>query len=390
MKIAIFTDTFPPEINGVATSCSQLRKVLMSHGHTVYIFCTGEKSEFDLEEKIIRIKGKNLKKIYGYKLAFMFNHRISRLVKSLDLDLIHVQTEYGVGYMGHALAIKYKIPLVYTYHTMMEDYAYYVTHGHFDKLARKVVRKYIKYFSVTSDEVVSPSEATKKYLQSLKINKFVNVVPTGFDFMMFINSRKNKEKSLILRKTLQIPDNFKIFLCLGRIAKEKSFDVILRAFHAYLIKHPDLKAKLLVVGDGPYLDDLKRIGKEEELDEHVIYVGKVPYESVPDYYALSDIYLNASLTETQGLTYMEAMASGTILLVKETDCLKDVLFDGENGFYFNNSEDFEKKLNNILKLKDRELNKIRENALKTVDRYDIEKFYENIMNTYKRALRRGF
>ena len=152
----------------------------------------------------------------------------------------------------------------------------------------------------------------------------------------------------------------------------------------------NVKAKLLIVGDGPYFKDLKKLVDYEHIGEDVIFTGKIPQDEVQNYYALADIYLNASVTETQGLTYMEAMASKVILLTKEADFLKNVIIDKKNGFYFNNQDEFNDKVNYILKLNESQKAAIINAALKTIDYYSDENFYKNIMIAYNRALRDNY
>ncbi|MCI6789100.1 MAG: glycosyltransferase [Mollicutes bacterium] len=388
MRIAIFTDTFTPEINGVATSCASLFNTLKKYGHEVYLFTTGEKTAINKEENLIRIKGAELKKLYGYRLVFPRNKKSMDELKKIKFDIIHVNTEYGVGLIGYSAAKRFKIPLVYTYHTMLENYTYYITHGWklFDFFSKKLLRKLTKRYVNNATEIIAPSVATKEYLQSLKINKYINVVPTGFDFSRYLNASNNKDEINKLKKELNISDDTKIFLCLGRVAKEKSFDVLVRYFYNYMSKN-NVKAKLLIVGDGPYFKDLKKLVDYEHIGEDVIFTGKIPQDEVQNYYALADIYLNASVTETQGLTYMEAMASKVILLTKEADFLKNVVIDKKNGFYFNNQDEFNDKVNYILKLNESQKAAIINAALKTIDYYSDENFYKNIMIAYNRALR---
>ncbi len=389
MRIAIFTDTFTPEINGVATSCASLFNVLKKNGHDVYLFTTGKETVIDEDKHIIRLKGKTLKKLYGYRLVFPKNRKAIYEFKKLNFDIIHVNTEYGVGLIGFNISKKFDIPLVYTYHTMLENYTYYITHNlHlFDYFAKKMLRKLTKKYCNDSTEIIAPSIATKDYLISLKINKYINVVPTGFDFTRFLNTDRNSKKILEIKKTLQIPDNYKIFLCLGRVAKEKSFDLIIQYFNDFLLSHNYIKAKLLIVGDGPYLNELKKLVVKDNIGNDVIFVGKVMQSEVNYYYALSDIYLNASITETQGLTYMEAMASKTLLLTRRANFLENVIIDYKNGFYFDNQKEFNEKIDFILSLNEKQKEMISNNALKTIDCYSDDTFYKNIMIAYNRALK---
>lgn len=386
MKIGIFTDTFAPEINGVATSCESLFNVLKKQGHDVYLFTTGKKTFYDANTHIYRIHGLFLKQLYGYRLVSPLRCKIYKFIKNLHLDVIHINTEYGVGLIGIHSAKKFKIPIAYTYHTNLDDYTYYVTKGILDKQAKKLLSKILKKYCSDVDELIVPSVATKERLQKIGVKKYFNVVPTGFDFSRFDNIIE-PEKLAEIKKTLQISDENKILLCLGRLAKEKSFDVIISNFKAFLDRTKKFNYKLLIVGDGPARKSLDKLVNKYHLTSNVIFVGKVPLERVQYYYQLADVYLNASTTETQGLTYMEAMASNLIVLSKKANYLNDIIIDGVSGFYFESNRDFFDKLNIIMNLSQEEADKIRKVAKDKISIYSSEKFYENIMKVYKRAIR---
>lgn len=386
MKIGIFTDTFAPEINGVATSCESLFNVLKKQGHDVYLFTTGKKTFYDAHTHIYRIHGLFLKQLYGYRLVSPLRCKIYKFIKNLHLDVIHINTEYGVGLIGIHSAKKFKIPIAYTYHTNLDDYTYYVTKGILDKQAKKLLSKILKKYCSDVDELIVPSVSTKERLQKIGVKKYFNVVPTGFDFSRFDNIIE-PEKFAEIKKTLQISDENKILLCLGRLAKEKSFDVIISNFKAFLDRTKKFNYKLLIVGDGPARKSLDKLVDKYHLTSNVIFVGKVPLERVQYYYQLADVYLNASTTETQGLTYMEAMASNLIVLSKKANYLNDIIIDGISGFYFESNKDFFDKLNIIMNLSKEEADKIRKIAKDKISIYSSEKFYENIMKVYKRAIR---
>lgn len=165
MKIGLFSDTYPPEINGVATATATLCKVLKNHGHEVIVVTTAPKNQKKItyENGVCRIPGIVMKRLYDYKLTWIWNKRVANFIKKFDLDIIHVQTEIGIGIFARLIAKKYKIPLVYTYHTMYEDYTYYVTKGkkHFDKFAKKVVAEFSKAVGDSSTEFTTTSEKTK-------------------------------------------------------------------------------------------------------------------------------------------------------------------------------------------------------------------------------------
>jgi 1,2-diacylglycerol 3-alpha-glucosyltransferase len=186
MNIALFSDTYPPEINGVATSTFNLRKVLHEHGHNVVVVTTNpfsKKVTFDGET--IRIPGAELKHLYGYRAAGVFNQEAYDLLVKFQPDIVHVQTDAGIGIFGNIVASRLRSARVYTYHTMYEDYTYYATKGHFERFARNVVRYYVRAKSDRVTELIAPSEKIKDYLRAIGVDSYINVIPTGIEFSKF-------------------------------------------------------------------------------------------------------------------------------------------------------------------------------------------------------------
>ena len=169
MNIALFTDTYVPEINGVATSVDSLYKSLKKRGHNCYIVTTGSEENAGFKDNVLRIKGFELKKLYGYRLSPLFSNEAFKVLESLKLDVIHINTPFTIGQFGFTVATKLDIPVVYTYHTMLEDYTYYATKGYFDRFSKWTVREFTRSDMERSTEIIAPSEKTLNYLRSIAI-----------------------------------------------------------------------------------------------------------------------------------------------------------------------------------------------------------------------------
>ncbi len=389
MNIAIFTDTFLPEINGVATSCNSVFTLLNKYGHNCYVVTTTSEKHVTFENNVIRIPGVNLKHLYGYRMAFIYNKEAFKILKSLDLDLVHINTEYGIGQFGFICAKKLNLATVYTYHTMYEDYSYYITKGYFDRISKWTLREFCRSCMEQANEIISPSKKTEIYIRSIGLEKNINIVPTGFDFSRF-NVNKDDPKVLDILCKYNISNDDKVLLCLGRLAKEKSFDVIIDGFNNYVKKYNPNNVKLLFVGDGPARKELEEQVTSYGLNNLITFVGKVSLNEVPYYYASSNVFLNASISETQGLTFMEAMAGHTVILCRYDNNLVDVINDKVSGFFFNDINDFNVKLEEILNMSEEELDKVRDNAYKSIDKFSESNFYKNIIEVYKRAIRKNW
>lgn len=389
MRIGIFTETFTPDINGVVTSVVSLKKALEAHGHEVYVVTNHAniiKTVYDEENRILRLPGIKLDFLYGYKISSPIQLQANKTIKDWNLDVIHIQQEFGIGTYGRFLASHWEIPLLNTYHTTYEDYTHYVNildSSLVEKFSKKVVEIYSKSFTKRSNIIISPSEKTKEMLEGYGINKLIKVIPTGLDLENFnVANTSETEKEEIISKYNINPDDT-IFTYVGRIAKEKSIDEVIIAFSE--IKEKALKAKLLIVGGGPDLDDLKKFASKLDLNDYVFFEGQVDSSEVAKYYHTAHAFISASTTETQGLTYIEALASGLAVFAKEDDVLNQIVIEGETGYFFADSSELASKIETFIKHPEVK-EEIYQNALAMSKKYSLEEYYNKIIETYKEAI----
>ena len=388
MRIGLFSDTYPPEINGVATATQTLYNAFKKKGHDVFVVTTNPFSNKTIfENDILRIPGITLKSLYSYQLAGFIHPKVTKIIKKLKLDVIHVQTEAGIGIYGRILSNKLRIPLIYTYHTMYVDYTYYVTKGVLDPAAKGIVKKWTKTISSSVTEMTTPSTKTKNALREYGVDRYINVIPNGIDLEMFEEANIDKDFINKFKKEHHIENKF-ILLSLGRIAKEKANDVLFEGYASYIKSNKMHNTVLLVVGDGPDKENLEKIAFELGISKDVIFVGKVPHEQVPYFYFMSDLYLSASTSETQGLTFIEAIAAKTLVLCRYDENLEDVIKEGKTGFFFNNNSSFISKLDYIISLNQEEKDRIILNAYNENKRFSIDTFYERMLEVYNRARRK--
>ena len=208
------------------------------------------------------------------------------------------------------------------------------------------------------------------------------VVPTGIQLEKFKSTNHDKEKVLALKESLGIKKDEFVYFFLGRISKEKSIDVLLDAF-AKIEK--DVEAKFLIVGDGPAMSELKDRVKKLKIESKVIFTGFVNWTEVGLYYQVGDAIINASVTETQGLTYIEALAASLPVIVKYDACLLDVINDNDNGLFFRNNEELPLMMKNIYADKDLSA-RLKENASKSIEKYSQECYASNALKAYNRAI----
>lgn len=388
MRIAIFTDTYPPFINGVSTSCNNLVNVLKEKGHDVLVICPRpDDGPMIIEEGIIKMPGILLKKLYGYRMTKFYDRKVFHLIKKFNPDVIHTHTDFTVAIFSRFIAKKLHIPYIYTYHTSIEEYTYYVTHGFFDRAARWITQKYSKISTNNTTEFITPSDKTKDHIRSIGNERYINVIPSGIDFSLFADEN-DPEKVRTFKEQYHYKPETKTILLLGRLAQEKSTDYSIRCFAEYVKKHPEKDVRFVIVGDGPQKEEYELLAHELQISQKVHFIGFVPPEEVSFYYHLADIFTSASVTETQGLTYLEAMASGTIVLARFDNNLVDVIVEGHTGFFFSNEQAFVDKADFIFALNDEQREAIKISTRKMLEQYSIEKFYDNIIEVYTRAVRK--
>lgn len=382
MKIGLFTDTYYPQINGVATSVLMLKKNLEKRGHQVYVFTTTDPKADGDEINVYRVP--SIPFISARRVGMFYNPRLSKIIKRIGLDVIHTHTEFSLGIFGRAMAKELNIPFLHTYHTIYEDYTHYIGKlGIFDPIAKMAVRKISINFCNSADKVIVPTNKVKKLLLSYNLKKDISVIPTGIELNKFSKENFNFYEVQNLRENLGIREKDKILLYIGRLAKEKNIEEILIAMKYYLKDKDDVK--LLLIGDGPEREILEEKAKELEIDKKTVFAGERAWSDIGIYYQLGDVFVSASQSETQGLTYIEALASGVPVVAKADNCLEGVLNNDVNGYAFYNQQDFIKALDSILynNLKKESLSI---EAVKATEKFSAEHFAYKVEELYKNML----
>ena len=327
MNIGIFTDSYFPQLSGVATSIKTLKDALEEQGHNVFIFTTTDPhiKKGTVEANIFRFSSVPFISFTDRRVAFRGFFEATKVAREVKLDIVHTQTEFALGMIGKYVAHQLKIPAIHTYHTMYEDYLHYVLNGHL--LRPYHVKQFTNAYLKNMDGVIAPSKRVEALLKRYRVNIPMRVIPTGVD----INSL-NKPETVDVRKELDIPDDVPVLLTLSRVAEEKKIDRILNAMPEILDEFP--QTRLVIAGDGPDMEVLQEQVERLTLEDSVIFTGDIPHDDVGSYYKMADLFVSASDTETQGLTYIEALASGTKCVVYDTDYTEHVFDDEEFGKVF--------------------------------------------------------
>ncbi len=379
MRIGLFTDCYYPQINGVVTSVMLLRNELIKQGHEVTVITVKVPDYTEKEEGIIRINSIPFSRWKEFRVAIPFIFSVYRKIRHLNFDIIHTHTEFTVGLIGRFFSVHLQIPVVHTFHTIYEDYTHYIgSIKTVQSLVKKFIAKSSKEYVKPYSAIIVPTEKTKNLMIKYKVKSPIYILPTGIDLEKFGNPDPDKVSEI--KKEFEISSSTPVILVLGRISEEKSIDLIVRQMPVILEKTP--LAKLVIVGDGPFRKSLEEITANLNISTNVYFTGRVCFEEVPNYYAISNVFVSASKTETQGLTIMEAMASGIPVVVYDDDNVAGVVFHGKSGMLFETPEELTFSLLEVL-TDTAKAKQLSIEGLKSVNNLSKEIFARNAIKIYR-------
>jgi glycosyltransferase involved in cell wall biosynthesis len=322
MRIGLLVDVYKPHVSGITNVVSQHKKALEAQGHKAFVFTLGNLDYEDEELRIIRSPAIPLSDT-GYYLNFSFARTARNKCKTMDI--LHAQHPFVTGRIAVRYGKRYGIPVVYTNHTRYDLYVQHYLPLLPDALAHTFLETYLPSFTSQCDLVIAPSKGLHDVLRSYGVTSHIEIVPNGIDLEPFQNPRTRHP-----RAELGLPESAKVMIYVGRIAPEKNLAFLLRAFAVVSQELPE--TYLLLVGDGPEVDNLRDQAQKSGVGEKVIFTGRVEYEDVSGYLSMADAFVTASVTEVHPLSVIEAMAVGLPVLGIESPGVSDTVVDGVNGF----------------------------------------------------------
>lgn len=390
MNVVIFTDTYYPETNGIAVTSKILVDVLKNNGHQVLIVTSTYNNKIPSNEpNIYYISFPKKKRRSLFTTINVFNTHIFRHIKTFKPDLIHNQTNGQIGQLGRYTADKLKVPFIYTYHSHFEEYAPYVGSGIINRMVRARERRYLNRMMNISTEFIAPSVKIKNYLRKKGVDKYINVITTGIDINKWDIDETTKKDNKYLHKKYDIPDNAKVLMYVGALSEEKNLDLLINSYKKYLDSNPKVDTRLVFVGEGNQQEVAEALVKQLEIENNVLFIGKVNHDKMKSYFAFADLFVTASTSETQSVSTMEAMAARCLVLVKDDETLMDLIDRDKNGFIFDNDDSFVDEVNRIMSMNEDEIEKVKKAAYRTIsNNFSLDKFYEKVVEVYERAKRK--
>jgi 1,2-diacylglycerol 3-alpha-glucosyltransferase len=325
MKICMMTNTYLPHVGGVARSVSTFAEQFIREGHDLLVVAP----EFDgkplppkAEAIVERVP--SLRNFNGseFSVRLPLATALSDRLDEFQADIIHAHHPFLLGDTALRVAMNKNVPIIFTHHTKYEDYTHYVP---FSDAMREVAIQIPTHFANLCDGVIAPSESIARIIRKRGVTSPITVIPTGIDVQAFASADGAR-----FRKRLNIPVDSIVVGHVGRLALEKNLGYLAEAVALFLAREP--KARFLVVGDGPWREELKEVFVKHGVADRLLLAGKRTGRVLREAYRAMDVFAFASQSETQGMVVAEAMAAGAPVVALNASGVREVVRDGNNGF----------------------------------------------------------
>ena len=379
MRIAIFTDSFLPQINGVVTSIIDMSKGLADKGHEIYVIAPkydGVNEFIYNNVQVKRVPSISAGFYEDFKFTSQFSLKILKYLRKEKIELIHFHTPITLGAQAIILSRLLKVPLIGTFHTFITD-PNYLKHI---KLNSRIIQRlswaYVRIYYNKCDLITCPSNITRQELILNGFKKNIKVVPNGINIKLFNNSNWKEVKK-------KYNNDGEIILFVGRIAYEKNINYLLDCFSMVLKKMP--RTKLLIIGDGPQMNELKSKINSLKLLSSVILLGKMEHCDFvkSSIFKACKIFVTASVTETQGIALLEAQANGLPAVGINARGTKELIKNSYNGYIvdYGDKRLFANRMMALLSNK-KKYNRMSKNSVKVAKKYEIENIISDWEDIY--------
>lgn len=382
LKIAVFSDSFFPTIDGVVTSISSMALELSKRGHRVLVFAPKPKDFSHVpkinEFEVVWVRSVPLLSYEQYRVSSPFSFSVQKKFLELAPDIVHCHTPFSLGWMGLSLGKKFNVPVVATYHTLLPDFLMYAPLPFLNKtrFLKNMTWAYTNFFYNKTDLVTTPTKAMATELQRHGCKAVPITNPIQFSvFNRFAKTKKTNPKK-----------EFRL-VYFGRVSFEKNIEVLLEALKILITGKPKIPARLILIGDGPAKKFLQETAHNLVIEKKVEFAGILRGTELAKKIASCHVMVTASTIETQGLTVLEAMATGLPVVGADFLGIPDAVKEGRNGFLFLpfKSETCAQKIEKMFKSK-KLYRKLSKNAVRTARSYSVERVCNQWENAYHKLV----
>ena len=376
----MMTNTYVPHVGGVARSVAAFTIQLRRFGHRVIVVCPEYEEEVNDEEDTIRIPAIQHFNGSDFSAVLPVPGFLEKHLKDFKPEIVHSHHPFLIGSTAVRVATKYKAPLVYTQHTMFEQYTHYVP-LHLPKMKQFVVRLCTGYANM-AERVIAPSDSIARVLRVRGVRKPVEIIPTG----VFIDEFEHGDGQAV-RASANIPVEAFVVGHIGRLAPEKNLEFLSEAVAQFL--EDESEAHFLIVGYGHSEQKMRDFFTQRRLQGRAHFLGKRKGQDLVDAYHAIDVFAFSSKSETQGLVLIEAMAAGVPAVALDASGVRDVLKDKANGYLLRNEEvdDFVRALKKICHLPPEEKQSLVVEAKRTADSLSMHNCATKMVWIYQKLLK---
>lgn len=376
LRVAIFSDSVLPILNGVSISIDALVSELRDRGHSVHIFAPRIPGHRDGDPNTYRFRSVDTPFSKGYPVTYPPFYRMLHKFRRHEFDVVHTHTPFVMGMVGLRWAESHGLPIVSTYHTLYDRYAHYLR-----PFPRRYIRfriaKHTNFYYNGVDHVITPSEASLKWLRRHSVQTDISVIPTGTPRGPMLDRSE-------VRRALGMSPDVRVLLYVGRLAKEKNLETLFETAKRAFDRDPSLR--LWLVGDGPYRGECMAMVRRMGIGDRVRFEGFVPRQDVDRYYAAADLFVFSSITETQGLVIQEAMMYGLPAVAVAGGGASAGIADGVNGFVVKNDvHDFAAAIDRVMR-NEALWARLSEGATRSVRQNGVDEMCERVLEVYRKAI----
>ena len=378
MHIAHYTNTYYPVVSGVVRSVSAFRQALTELGHQVFIFSQHASDYEDGEPFIFRYPAFELPIHNNFPITIPMSSHIDWLLPPLKLDVIHAHHPFLLGQTAAKKAEELNLPFVFTFHTRYRDYSHYITLN--QTIVKEVIDRWLGVYMQQCQHIVVPSDSIRDLLSDLYgVHERVTVIPTGINLAPYAERPDIHQ----FRQQKGWQDD-KVLISAGRLAKEKNWHLLIEAAAEVIRQVP--QTRLIILGEGEERESLQKLAQDLDVAERIELPGAVPFTEMPKYLFAADLFTFASITETQGLVTLEAMAADLPIVAVAGSGTSDVITHEVEGLLTDN--DATALATAIVRvLQDDDLREsLRSAAQAKAHLYDIKRQAEQLTAVYQQAI----